>query len=258
MVTSDVMKITLKYFFYPGLRPGWILLQVLDPYIGPRAAKSILKELRKLRLIDNLREVRNDHNVVPQTTLLIDNIEENEVSNSTDEDEDADIDSDKEYVDNAQEENIVEWTIDSETHAAPTVTMAEYENIVVDRFMNTPLKTVRGLVDAYGLGHKTVIEELTKISEGNLMKHLNDNIEEWQAHDHVSPQYWEMFHDKFPALADTLTINFQARSITGTPVDQTFCLSATQIRANQSADTNAKNMNHASSVKGAITRERET
>jgi hypothetical protein len=112
--------------------------------------------------------------------------------------------------------------------------------------------TVKGIVDAYGLSHKTVIEELTKISQGDLMRYLNENIDEWQVHEHVSPQYWEVFQKKFPALADTLTVNFQARSITGTPVEQTFCLSATQIRANQSADTNAKNMNHASSVKGLL------
>lgn len=43
--------------------------------------------------------------------------------------------------------------------------------------------------------------------------------------------------------------------MTGTPVEQAFCLTETQIRANQSADTNAKNMNHESSTRGAISRE---
>ena len=43
--------------------------------------------------------------------------------------------------------------------------------------------------------------------------------------------------------------------MTGTPVEQAFCLTATKIRANQSSDTNAKNMNHATSITGAITRE---
>ena len=64
-----------------------------------------------------------------------------------------------------------------------------------------------------------------------------------------------MFERLFPALGESLTINFQARSITGTPVEQAFCLAETQIKANQTAATNAKNMNHALSVKGAITRE---
>jgi hypothetical protein len=132
--TSDVMKITLKYFFHPGLRPGWVLLQVLDPYVGPRAAKSILKALKNLGLIDIMREERDDQNEAPLTSSA-DNTEENEVDNSSDEDEDGDIDSDKEYVDNEPGENIVEWTTNSETHAAPTVTMAQYENIIVDGFM---------------------------------------------------------------------------------------------------------------------------
>ena len=90
---------------------------------------------------------------------------------------------------------------------------------------------------------------------GSLKNHLEEEVDEWKAHRHVSQKYWEIFQKYYPAIADSLTVNFQARSITGTPVEQTFCLAATQIRANQTAVTNAKNMNHASSVKGAITRE---
>jgi hypothetical protein len=71
----------------------------------------------------------------------------------------------------------------------------------------------------------------------------------------VSPAFWNVYREHFPAVADLLTVNFEARSITGTPVEQAFSLTATQIRANQSADTNAKNMNHASSIRGAIIRE---
>lgn len=87
------------------------------------------------------------------------------------------------------------------------------------------------------------------------MRHLDEEVDEWKSHEHVSQLYWDTFVKYFPGLGDTLTIHFQARSITGTPVEQTFCLAATQIRANQTADTNAKNMDHASTVKGAITRE---
>ena len=154
-----------------------------------------------------------------------------------------------------QPNKIDDWAVDSLSHAAPTVTMDQYEKIIINGFMNAPLISVKGIVDAYGLSHKQVIEELVSISEGNLKIHLDEEVDQWMAHGHVSHVYWDSFERNFPAIAETLTINFQARSITGTPVEQAFCQADTQIRANQSADTNAKNMNHALSVKGAIIRE---
>ena len=58
-----------------------------------------------------------------------------------------------------------------------------------------------------------------------------------------------------PSQHDTLTVNFESRPITGTPAEQTFSMTATQVSPNNSASTNSKNMNHAQSVKGAILRE---
>lgn len=43
--TLNVLSITLKYFFYPGLRPGWSILQVVDPYVEAHAATVILTTL---------------------------------------------------------------------------------------------------------------------------------------------------------------------------------------------------------------------
>jgi hypothetical protein len=43
--TLNVLSITLKYF-YPGLRPGWSILQVVDPYVEPHAATAILTTLK--------------------------------------------------------------------------------------------------------------------------------------------------------------------------------------------------------------------
>jgi hypothetical protein len=44
--TLNVLMIILKYFFYPGLRPGWSILQVVDPYVESHAATAILTTLK--------------------------------------------------------------------------------------------------------------------------------------------------------------------------------------------------------------------
>ena len=49
--TSQVLLIALKYFFYLALRPGWSILQVVDPHEGPGAAASILKALMQLGIV---------------------------------------------------------------------------------------------------------------------------------------------------------------------------------------------------------------
>ena len=34
MGTDPMMEVTKKYFIIPGLRIGWSILQVVDPYVG--------------------------------------------------------------------------------------------------------------------------------------------------------------------------------------------------------------------------------
>jgi thermostable 8-oxoguanine DNA glycosylase len=81
------------------------------------------------------------------------------------------------------------WTIDSKTHAAPSVTMHQYEKVIKDGFLNASLEHVKGIVDAYELRHRTVLSELISLSQGQLKTHLDDKISDWQSHDHVSPAY---------------------------------------------------------------------
>lgn len=68
------------------------------------------------------------------------------------------------------------WTIDSKTHAAPSVTMSQYKKIVDEGFLNAPLDNVKGIVEAYGLSHEKVVEELITLSDGRLKNHLDVNI----------------------------------------------------------------------------------
>ena len=67
--------------------------------------------------------------------------------------------------------------------------------------------------------------------------------------------YWSEFQTMFPALHESLTFNFEARPITSTTVEQTFTLTSTQVRANNCPSTSAKNMQHATNVKGSIMRD---
>jgi hypothetical protein len=71
------------------------------------------------------------------------------------------------------------YRVDSLTHAAPLVTMDQYQKIIADGHMDEPRIIIKGLVDAYGLKHKFVIEELLSASHGYLKNHLDEIIEEF-------------------------------------------------------------------------------
>lgn len=92
---------------------------------------------------------------------------------------------------------------------------------------------------------------LSELNTNNETLHEN---KKWVVGDGLNA-YWPLFEGIFPYLHDTLTVNFQSRPITGTAAEQTFSMTATQVRPNNCASTNSKNMNHAQSVRGAILRE---
>jgi hypothetical protein len=98
-----------------------------------------------------------------------------------------------------------------------------------------------------------IVNELKLIAKGNLKTTLIEQGK-WPI-DRYLKNYWDLFKEKYPALEDTLTTNFESRPITGTAAEQTFSLTGTQVSANNAACTNAKNMRHASDIKGAILRD---
>lgn len=67
---------------------------------------------------------------------------------------------------------------------------------------------MKGIVATYGLDHTQVVEELLKVTEGELINHLHSGIDDWQSHSHISEKYWVLFRNNYPALADTLMTNF--------------------------------------------------
>ena len=225
---KGMMEMTSKYYYQPGLRLGWSLLQVVDPYVGPHAAGAILSVLRKMNLINLDLSIKDEQ-------LLVD-------------------------LNLVEEVNDNEWKVSSNTHSFPGVSMTEYQKAIMDSFYNAEKSVAPAIVNAYGLSHPSIIQELLHISEGKLLIDLienNTNLEnneKWFSGDELK-QYWPLFERKFPYLHDTLTVNFQTRPITSTTAEQTFSMTATQVRPNNSASTNSKNMNHAQTVKGAILRE---
>ena len=101
--------------------------------------------------------------------------------------------------------------------------------------MNAEAGVASGIVNAYGLSNPAIIDELISIWEGKLMIELKNNEKEefddgvkWCIDDPLK-KYWGIFEKTFPYLHDTLTVNFESRPITGTPAEQTFSMTATQV-----------------------------
>jgi hypothetical protein len=217
--TDPMMAITLKYFITPSLRIGWSILQVVEPHVGPAAAAAILTVLRRLGYISS------DDVTCSDDALLIPDI--------------IGI--------------CPTWCASSETVAAPGMSMRSYQNIIIKEYMSAQKDVACSVINGYALSNEIIINELKSITNGNLKKVLQEN-RKWPISRHLK-DYWNIFEENFPALADTLIVNFESRPITGTSAEQTFSLAGTQIRANNSACTNAKNMRHAADVKGSILRD---
>ena len=249
---KDMMKVVSKYFFLPSLRLGWSLLQVVDPFVGPHAAAAILCVLRKKGLI-NLDPSVTDEQLLAQKQVV-------EQANSQNKNESKSENENESESENKNEKN-KKWSVCSESEAFPGVAMQEYENMIMDSFSNASEGVAASIVKAYGLSNPAIINELIFIARGKLLKILTtnnttikENSEKWSGGKAVK-HYWPLFEKEFPSLHDTITVNFQTRPITGTTAEQTFSMASTQVRANNCATTNSKNMNHAQSVRGAILRE---
>ena len=71
-----MMEMTSKYYYQPGLRLGWSLLQVVDPYVGPHAAGAILSVLRKMNLINLDPSIKDEQLLVDLN--LVEEVDDNE------------------------------------------------------------------------------------------------------------------------------------------------------------------------------------
>jgi hypothetical protein len=109
----------------------------------------------------------------------------------------------------------------------------------MEGYRNAAPGVAAAIVGAYGLHHPMMIENLISIWKGDLKRNLL--LGGWLPGDPLKT-YWSIFESLFPALHESLTINFEARPITGTTVEQTFTLTSIQVAANNCASTTAKNM----------------
>ena len=89
---KEIMDIVAKYFYLPGLRLGWSILQVVDPTVGPHAAGAILCVLRKLGLINLDLQVKDEQLLVREDNnnddINNDNNNNNNDNNYNDDDSD--------------------------------------------------------------------------------------------------------------------------------------------------------------------------
>ena len=194
--TSQVLPIALKYFFNPALCPGWSILQVVDPHLGPRAASAILKALTLLGIIE--KEQVLDEGLVPVVEdelpfTVVDPCESESDSDDGESDEEKSI-TDEIYSDenidgfdddDKGESEGLKWKVDSTVYAAPTIPMAQNENFILDGFLQAPIDIIEGIVKAYGLRNKNIIRNLVNLSKGNLLFYLNADYTNWQEHGHI-------------------------------------------------------------------------
>ena len=131
--------------------------------------------------------------------------------------------------------------------------MRKYQNMIIEGYTAAIPSVSQSVVKAYALSNIKIVNELKLIASGDLKNILIEH-EKWPIDRHLK-NYWDLFKEKYPALEDTLRTNFESRPITGTAAEQTFSLTGTQVSANNAACTNAKNMRHASDIKGAILRD---
>ena len=173
--TSQVLPISLKYFFYPALRPGWSILQDVDPCVGPRAAASILKALMQLGIVKEEQVLTGILVPVVEHQLpfaIVDPCEsesdsdegesddENSVTDersrkkNNSEDDEGESEKEKENTMGDEEVEALKWKVDSSTYAAPTIPMAQYEKIILDGYLHAPIGIVlldhRLQPDAFG------------------------------------------------------------------------------------------------------------
>lgn len=149
---EDMMSVVSKYFFLPGLRLGWSLLQAVDPFIGPAAAGAILCVLTKMGLINLDPDVKNSQLIRPEVP----------VGNRVNEDTLA---------------------ITSITHAFPGISVNVYQNLIMESFSNADAGVAAGIVHAYELSNPYIIHELLSISQGKLLFDSNTNNETLEMND---------------------------------------------------------------------------
>jgi hypothetical protein len=187
-------------------------------------------------------------------SLNNDNINENIDNNNSIDNNSVDNNENNNHICDDNDDDDSPWDRDSKDWAYPGIPMRQYIQMIMEGFIELSPAELEGIVNAYGLKNKYVINELLLLANGDLLKQLNENIEDWEQHDHISISYWKLYQMKYPALADTIEKIFGYICITNTPVEQLFSCADQQIRGNQSADTNARNMDYVAKMKHAIAR----
>jgi hypothetical protein len=153
-----------------------------------------------------------------------------------------------------------QWTnVDDPYFAYPGMTYAQFREHVRNSFTlevgrETIAKkdknsNIEGLVYGYGLICDEIVEELVSIAGG---EYLND--ERWQSGDAVK-NYFVVFKEWYPNLAECLIINFIYMSITSTISEQSFTVATNLTQANTTESTERRNLDFFFNVRAKIVRE---
>jgi hypothetical protein len=151
------------------------------------------------------------------------------------------------------------WNICCPVYLFPGIKISEYRKRIKDMYTLAGKTLVqktyieRTVRDAYGLLHADVLAELFLVARGTLKENLNARVG-WNPGQGVK-HYWEScFKSFFPALEETLTVNFSSISVVSTHAEIMFSWVENVGHVNSSNSTINKNLAFKGNVSGQIKR----
>jgi hypothetical protein len=148
---------------------------------------------------------------------------------------------------------VLRFQVDQETHAFPDMTFSKFREILC-RNLEKNKEDTRANILACGFACPVVIAELLRLAGGEL-KQMVKARSDWSRDIHVAA-FWGDYKMKFPALAESLILNFGGVPLSGTPAECMFSEASRQCGfANTTEGEVSHNFSYAGNVRGKLSRQ---
>jgi hypothetical protein len=220
-----------KYFVDRHMNLGTCILYITDPHVGPHVAFAILKAFEDNGWIKSDNEGEPMNLTPPPST-----------------------------AEGAEPRAHEPWTQSCPVYVFPRMKNSEFQGKIKKLFTLNGSSTAKrasidGIVRAYGLRFKQVLEELKMLSTNVFLNHLKSSAD-WSPGVPVH-KYWVSFQEMFPALADVLDTNFGHVLIASTIAEIMFSWINTQGHANSNPASINRNMTYKGVVRGDYNRKKQ-
>lgn len=233
--TQSAVEMGKKYFEDTWLCRGWTLLLLLDPELAPFAAAGLRRALALNRGDANPPGLLAAPTPVTATVSV----------------------SSPAFAPGAAADSGTNdrWSMNSSTHAFPSVTYAQLQSRVCHIYTKAgkspaEISGITGLTGACALDDPRILHDLQALADGQLLYTLQDSTD-WVRGAPVHT-YFLHFKTLFPALADSIQEQFGHVLVASTMAEQGFAVSNNQMHANSSKVTIQQNMHFALNVRKAI------